>query len=111
MRSILKKTRTAFTGALKKYDAVFASQQRSSVVRKPEQFVRLDSKFLVQQQNAVIPRLFMPQQPLADGRLVDAQDIGKLLLAQVVIEHGLADNGDITVSMIGTHWSQYLCSE
>lgn len=54
-----------------------------------EKRIRLDVKFFVNQQNTVVTRFLFAAQPLSDGRLIDAEYIGKFLLRQVIIDHKL----------------------
>ena len=55
-----------------------------------EQLVRRYPEFFIQERDAVVPRLFSSQEPLAHRRLIYAQNIGEFLLAQIFFVHQLA---------------------
>ena len=70
--------------------------QRISILQT-EQLIGRNLKYLIESENAVISRFFSSQQPLADGRLIDPQRIGKFLLAQVPFFHQFFDHIDIRI--------------
>lgn len=70
--------------------------QRISILQT-EQLIGRNLKYFIKSENAVISRFFSSQQPLADGRLIDPQRIGKFLLAQVPFFHQFFDHIDIRI--------------
>lgn len=81
-------------------DAQRCARDRSVAFVQIEEQIGFDVEFVVQQLDAVVAGFLFAEQPLADGRLIDAEQIGELLLAQIVFDHDFFQDIDVRHSFI-----------